>query len=150
MIYIFPQKDNTIQAVCTKIKKILKMNSPEAKVFVILCYYSVLAVIVLANATIRVIKQPQFFADIATYFACESFPDGNCERVFESLGAEVVTKLNYLLFGIYPIVNLLYVLNISELKMKYMRQSHSRKMGTQRESSLSVTGISRIQSQLNI
>ena len=136
-----------------KIKQALKIKSAEVKVLVILSYYFFLAVIVLTNATIRVIEMPQFFSDLIVNFTCESVPNGFCERAFENLGAEIITMINYLLFGLYPIVNLLYVLNIRELKMKHLRWQTRRKTVSSAQDPKACstpTGISRWQSQSRI
>ena len=151
-------EDNKLRAVCLKIKQTLKMKSAEVKVLTILSYYFILAVIVLTNTTIRVIDMPQFFADLVANFTCESIPDGFCERAFENLGAEIITMINYLLFGMYPIVNLLYVINIRELKMKYLkwqvqigrRKTTPRTAGPKTYSTPDQTAISRSQSQSQI
>ena len=101
-----------------QIKKLVKLHSPELKVLTISCYYVLFAVFIMTTFTItNVQNQMQFISDITEYFACEATGTGKeCDRPFAQLSGEIFTVLSLILIGLFPIVNLAYVVNIQELK----------------------------------
>ena len=102
------------------IKKVLKMRSGEVKVLIISCYYAIFAVFIVTTFTItNVQKHEQFTSDITTYFMCEAAGTvRECDKSFVDHTGDIFTILSIILIGLFPIVNLIYVLNIRELKQK--------------------------------
>ena len=70
--------------------------------------------------TIPASKYSQFITAISDYFLCESTgtnPNKTvCERNFERLDSRMVFITALLIVGMFPIVNLVYVLNVQEIK----------------------------------
>ena len=105
------------------IKKLINLHSPELKILIISCYYVTFAVFIVTTFTITHIQmEAQFFSDVASYFACEATGTGSeCDRSFGELSGEIFSFLSLILIGLFPIVNLVYVLNIQELKQQISR-----------------------------
>ncbi len=63
-----------------------------------------------------------FHTKLSEYFMCEAtgeFPGKvPCDRSFGVLGPEILGVIAYVMVGFFPFVNLIYVVNIDELKMK--------------------------------
>ena len=102
------------------IKKVLKLHSGEVKVLVISCYFTIFAVFIITTFTINnVLKQAKLISAIMNNFACEATGTVNeCDRSFVDLRGDIFSILTFVLIGLFPIVNLIYVLNIRELKQK--------------------------------
>ena len=68
--------------------------------------------------TIVLRNQPIFIIQLKAYFLCESMgvPGNNCERSFGRFNSKVSLVISYLFLGLYPIINLIYVVNVKELK----------------------------------
>ena len=68
--------------------------------------------------TVTLRNQPKFVAELTEYFFCEAAGiQGNiCERSFERLASDVPVTIGYALLGLYPIVSLIYVVNVEEIK----------------------------------
>ena len=102
------------------IRKMLKLHSGEVKVLVISCYYAILALVFAATITLHKIQDlEQFISDITNYFLCEATGTlRECDKPSVDLYRRGVSLVSFILIGLYPIVNLIYVLNIQELKQK--------------------------------
>ena len=67
----------------------------------------------------------QFAAAVADYWQCELtgiYPENPCDELrasLEGLLVPVLTSCTYILAGISPAVNLVFVVNIGELKQKF-------------------------------
>ena len=83
-------------------------------------YYIALIVIALTAFTLSTKNLPREAAAILDYFSCEQGghdPEALCSRSeFEKWDISAFTTLSYILLGLFPIVNLVYVLNFRELK----------------------------------
>ena len=100
------------------------MTKPEIKILIILIYYSIFLAGVISSFTVRLYGINSLITDIRKYFACEAvgvMPGKVCERSFERLGSEIMSVISYSLIGFYPIVNLIYVVNVQDLKQKVLR-----------------------------
>ena len=67
---------------------------------------------------------PEFTDDLKNYFACEetgTIPGKRCSRPLDRLDAAVIFTIFGCLLGLYPLVNLIYVVNIKELKQKFSK-----------------------------
>ena len=77
------------------------------------------AVIGLITFTVGARNARTLEQDLISYFTCESFGSAmGCPRDFTSALVEmdVLMDLSLVLLAIYPIVNLVYIVNIQELK----------------------------------
>ena len=97
----------------------IHQNSGELKVLTVFCYFSILTVILLANTTVRAIVNPEYFARLFDYFLCEATPGNICERAFQIFGANLLLNVTYILISFYPIVSLVYVLNVQDIRQKF-------------------------------
>lgn len=99
----------------------------ETKVLVILIYYLVLGVVVLTVLTNSLTKRVNFNEEADRYFACEASGiiqeddletgSSTCKREgLEKLVNPVPTAIAFALLGLYPAINLVYVINFKELK----------------------------------
>ena len=98
----------------------VKQHSGEVKVLLISCYYATFAVFIVTTFTITNVQQhEQFISDITDYFMCEATGTvKECDLSFVDQTGDIFTILSIILIGLFPIVNLIYVLNIRELKQK--------------------------------
>ena len=118
------------------IKKVLKLHSGEVKLLIISCYFTVCSLAFLIIFPLANLQKDALFIDIANYFVCEATGTlRQCDNPFMELGGDILTILAMVLFGLFPIVNLIYVLNIRELKQKILKQCHARKVLTSARSS---------------
>ena len=72
--------------------------------------------------TVIVVVGPEFEEDIGEYFACEetgAIPGKDCSKPLDRLGGMVSYTIARCLWGLYPLVNLIYVVNVKELKQKF-------------------------------
>lgn len=102
-------------------KSPLKIGTAERKLLIVFCYYVLLAVIALTAFTLSTKNLSQSVKFILKHFDCER--DGHntsnpCSRSeFEELNNAALTTFSYILLGLFPIVNLVYAVNIQELKV---------------------------------
>ena len=103
------------------IKKVLKLHSGEMKVLIISCYFTICSLLIITTFTFIKLQKDALFSDITDYFECEA--TGTLKQCDQPFSVEVSVDiifiiLGYFLFGLFPIVSLIYVLNIRELKQK--------------------------------
>ena len=101
------------------IKHQFRANAAEIKILIALTYYFLLGAFITAAVTIPAYGFSQFNTDISNYFLCESSgtnPNKVCDREFERFNSRMVFITALLIVGMFPIVNLVYVLNVQELK----------------------------------
>ena len=97
----------------------------ERKVLIILCYYVLVVVIALIAFSATTRNDVEFAAAVADYWRRELTgvdPENPCDELrlsLERLLVPVLTSCTYILAGISPAVNLVFVVNISELKQKF-------------------------------
>ena len=108
-----------LKAVWSKAKLYFHQNSGELKVLTVFCYYSIFTIFLLASTTVRVIVNPEYIARLLDYFFCEATPGNICERGFGIFGANLLLNITFFLTGFYPIVSLVYVLNVHDVKQKF-------------------------------
>ena len=106
------------------IKKMLKLHSGEVKVLIISCYFVIFAVIMITTFTIIISQNlAQFIRDITNYFMCEATGTlRDCDKPIPELHGRILTIVTFILVGLLPIVNLIFVLNIRELKQKFSKK----------------------------
>ena len=95
------------------------------KVLIILIYYILLGVCTLTTFSVTSRNIQHFTRELVSYFLCEStgLSDGEvCDRTtFEQFSNPIPAALSFIILGLYPVINLIYVVNIQELKQKGRR-----------------------------
>ena len=97
-----------------------KIGTAERKILITLCYYVVLGVITLAS--VITLSTRNVNPDVVrNYFLCEALgvdPENPCDKsVFEDrVAGPVVISLISALLGLLPAVNLIFTVNITDLK----------------------------------
>ena len=101
-------------------KNPFKIGTAERKILIGFCYYVLAAIISLIAFTISTRNGDQYANEVLKYFLCErSNPSEPCSRDgYEALSYPVLTSLSYILLGLFPVINLTYVINFQELKEK--------------------------------
>ena len=88
-----------------------------------LCYYIPLAVIDTTTLTIAARNSELFAARLRDYFSCEQSghdPNNPCDRKsLSEISHPDLAVTALVLLGIFPVVNLVYAINIRELKEKF-------------------------------
>jgi len=102
-----------------------KVGTAERKILIVFCYYVLLGVIALTTFTLTT-RNGALAADaVADYWQCEIAgvdPENPCDRLrdlFEALTYPGLTSVSYFLLGIFPAVNLIFAVNIAEIKQKF-------------------------------
>lgn len=94
----------------------------EMKVLIILFYYVLLGVCTLTTFSVHSRNMQLFTSGLVSYFLCESTGtnDGKvCDRTaFEQFSNPIPAAFSFILLGLYPVINLIYVVKIQELKKK--------------------------------
>ena len=101
-------------------KSLFKISTAERKLLIVFCYYVLLAVISLSSFTTSTRNIPERTRTALSYFSCEQGghdPEAPCSRAeMESKNNSVVGTLTFVVMGLFPVVNLVYAVNIQELK----------------------------------
>ena len=105
-----------------------KAKAVEVRVLIILCYFILLGVSALTTFSVSSQNIQHFTRELISYLLCESTGTTNgklCDRMaFEQFSNPIPTALSFLLLGLYPVVNLIYVVHIQELKQKGKKLTH--------------------------
>ena len=102
-----------------------KIGTAERKLLIIFCYYVLLNTIALTTFTVTTRNVGQFAAAVVDYWCCELTgvnSENPCDELrasFRELANPVIATFSYVLLGIFPAVNLVFVVNLSELKQKF-------------------------------
>ena len=94
-----------------------KISTAQRKILIVFVYYILLGVIALTAFTIATREErnslPQL---ILRYFFCERHGvNSSCDRsTFEQRGRPELIAFSYLLIGLFPAINMLYVISIRE------------------------------------
>jgi len=88
------------------------------RVLIVFSYYAILSVSVLTAFCISPRSLQGYFNALDAYFLCERNGTGaECDRSgFESFRNPALVTIGNILVGIYPAVNLVYVIHIADLK----------------------------------
>ena len=106
-------------------KQLFKIGTAERKILIIFCYYVLLVTIALTAFTVTTRNIGQFAAAVADYWRCELTgvdPENPCDGLiapFRDRTHPVLTSFSFILLGLFPAVNLVFAVNISELKQKF-------------------------------
>lgn len=111
-------RDNSYK---TSVKNSFKIGTAERKLLIVFCYYVLLASVSLTAFTISTRNLAHFAELLGDYFSCEIGGHNSsnpCSRSeFEALSNAGLAGSAYILLGLFPIVNLLYAVNVQELKV---------------------------------
>ena len=103
-------------------KKLLKINTPDRKILIILCYYVISTVLSLTSFTLDMRNSKPFTEQLRSYFVCEAAghdPSAPCDQSgFEQLAYPGVFIVAYALLSLFPAVNLVYAVDVAELRAK--------------------------------
>ena len=90
----------------------------EIKLLIIFCYFFVFLAVSQTAFAFALRNTPSFAAELAEYFFCEAagIPGRTCERSFERIAGDIPVAIGFVLYGLYPVVTLIYVVNVKELK----------------------------------
>ncbi len=98
----------------------LKLGTAEKKLLVIIVYYVLLAVLALTTFTIFSQTLPLFMKNLFDYFVCErngSSESEPCDQGgFQDLTNPIPANMSFVLLAVNPWLNLVFALNIRELK----------------------------------
>ncbi len=98
----------------------LKLGTAEKKLLVIIVYYVLLAVLALTTFTIFSQTLPLFMKRLFEYFTCEqtgSPESAPCDTGgFQDLTNPIPANMSFVLLAVNPWLNLVFALNIRELK----------------------------------
>ena len=99
-----------------------KTDTAERKILIVLVYYVLLAAISLLTFSLSIKNTDQFIAEVLKYFKCESHGidhNNHCDKYINSYQKHrqvALISMSHVLLGLYPVVNLIYIVNIPELK----------------------------------
>lgn len=97
-------------------------DTAEKKIVIVLVYYILLAAISLVAFSLSIKSTDHFIDEVLNYFKCEGHgvhPDNHCDKHIDSYLKHrqvALISMSHILLGLYPVVNLIYVVNIQELK----------------------------------
>ena len=102
-------------------KNLFKIETAEKKILIVFCYYVILVIFTLISFTIATRNADQFSEELEKYFVCELIgPSTPCPRQgFERLTQPEMTSIAYILLGLFPLANLVFVVNVREVKEKF-------------------------------
>ena len=104
-------------------KDVFKIGTAERKILISFSYYVLLAVVALTSFTIATRNSEPFAEQLSHYFVCEgkgNDPNNPCDRnTFLQLAIPWLSVIAFILIFLLPAINLVYVLNIKELKEKF-------------------------------
>ena len=96
------------------------LTPAELKILITFVYYIFLIGSLIAIAASTSLRgQDGFTENLREYLTCEAVgitPGRICERSFQSLRIEIPVNIGVSVLGLYPVANLLYVLNIMKIK----------------------------------
>ena len=105
------------------LKHPFQIGIAERKILIILCYYVLLAMVALTGVSVPLRKAERLANAITEYWQCETAGvDPFCNRLrasFEKQTNPRIITLAYVLLWIFPAVNLIFAVNIGELKQKF-------------------------------
>ena len=90
----------------------------EIKLLIIFSYFFVFLAVSQTAFAFALRNTPSFAAELAEYFFCEAagISGLTCERSFERIAGDIPVAIGFVLYGLYPVVTLIYVVNVEELK----------------------------------
>ena len=103
-----------------------KIGTAERKILIVFLYYILLAVVALTAFTLTTRDGDGFYSAVLRYFECESKgvdPNNPCDQSSYTKQLHVaLTSLSYILLGLFPMVNFIFVISVRELKQYLQKQ----------------------------
>ena len=98
--------------------KLRRSKGAEVRILIVFCYYTIVGTSTLTAFSVISHKLQEFSNALDAYFLCERGGIGNkCDRSgFESLTNPTLQTIAFILVGIYPAINLVYVIHIADLR----------------------------------
>lgn len=97
-----------------------KLGTPETKILIILTYYICVAIPPLIGSSIEIRNTSNLRVQLLNYFTCEQpghNPDAPCDtNTFRQNLYHQLSTLGEVLRNLFPLICLLYVVNVQELK----------------------------------
>ncbi len=98
---------------------------------IMLFYFEILLTFVLVTFTLNIKYTDEFVASISKLFVCELNgynPDNPCSRSdINRFQYPWLSAVSYIIFGSLPIVNLIYAINIEDMKQWFSKiRSHNK------------------------
>ena len=97
----------------------MALGKAEKKVLIVITYFVLLATLAVASFSHYAVVKIAYEDAISQYFTCERLQPGNCEAYrneAEKYQVPGFPGIAYVLFSLFPVVNLVYVFNHKELK----------------------------------
>ncbi len=90
----------------------------QAKILIVLVYYIVVGASVLTAYSVFTRNETVFKDELREYFICEAAGTGEpCDRSgFMDSNHPVLEAISYILLGLTPVTNLVYVMNFQKMK----------------------------------
>lgn len=96
------------------------IGTAERKILIVFVYYVILAVIALLAFLMTIRDEEKFIHELGIYFVCERKghdPDNPCDTSGYTKVLHVgLTTLSFILLGLFPMVNFMFVISVRELK----------------------------------
>lgn len=113
-----PYRWTTEKNLRDRVTKPTTKATAEVKLIIIFSYFFIFLALSQTAFTIALRNTASFQAGLTEYFFCEAtgIPGHTCDRSFERVSGEIPIVLGFILLGLYPVVTLIYVVNVKELK----------------------------------
>ena len=96
------------------------IGTAERKLLIVFVYYVVLTVVALTAFTLIVQDAEKLLLARLQYFECEKKgvdPNNPCDpNIYIKLEHVALTSLSYILLGLFPVVNFVFVISVRDLK----------------------------------
>ena len=97
-----------------------KIGTAERKILIVFVYYILLAVFAVLGFSLATRDAKRVTSGVIRYFECERKgvdPDNPCDTSgYENITNMYISLLSYILIGMYPLINFIYVIDVRELK----------------------------------
>ena len=111
-----------------------KISAAERKILIVFVYEVIVLLLILYGRILDVRDRERFLSEINCYFQCESsgvHPDHLCDTTtYMNYVTLTMTTISYILLGLFPLVNFLFIINIRVLSQhleKYLRPCHQKR-----------------------
>ena len=120
-----------------------QIGTAERKLLIILCYYVLLAIVALTGVSIPLRNAEPLANALIEYWQCEAAgidPDNPCSRAsIEQQSNPALITISYVLLWLFPAVNLIFAVNIKEIRQKF--KTWSSKTATPTDSSSEANAV---------
>ena len=98
--------------------KLQRSKGAELRILIVFCYYAILGIAALTAFNVTSHKLQGFSNALDAYFLCERGGiESKCDRSgFERLTNPTLVTIAFILIGLYPAINLVYVIHSADLK----------------------------------